>query len=375
MNLQNKDIQQIKPHTKHKIKLITKYVEHWLEVASNTSFTKSICFIDGMCNAGIYSDGTLGTSTEVLKLFVKFSKIFPKIEYKLFCNDINKKRIEILKEVLKEYVPEYEERKNIKVYINNIDINIYILELLKKEDEFNFSANAFTLLFLDPYNFGTIELNNVMKFLKKYRAELMYNYFISDVRRNSKNEIALNKQSEIIRSMKGLDGYNGTLKSEEIKTIISNNLKNTKTKFLFTYQFRISTNVEIYNIMFASPSIKGIEEFKKVLWDLFNGDDSNYKLLKAEKIKNNQLTFFDNNFIKNANLQRYAEEAQFKLIEKYSNQEVSFLNIKEYLICNTMLKSTDIINNVIKPLIMSGRIEKKNVLGKRNYKNDKYFVK
>ena len=113
INLNNKNIQDIRGHTKHKIKLVKNYVKRWLEVASNAKITKSVCFIDGMCNAGIYSDGTLGTATEVLKLFVEFAKAFPNIQYNLFCNDIDTERIKILQEVF-AIKTDYKQCDNIK---------------------------------------------------------------------------------------------------------------------------------------------------------------------------------------------------------------------------------------------------------------------
>ena len=372
INLDNTNIQEIKGHTKHKIALVVKYVENWLEVASNRKNTKSVCFIDGMCNAGIYSDGTLGTSTEVLKLFTKFAKMFPNINYYLFCNDIDSKRIEILRKVL-ELKTNYKEFTNIKIFISNEDVNNYILNLLKKEEYFNYDAQAFTLLFLDPYNFGTIELKNVKLFLKKYYAELMYNFFISDIKRNANNEIAINKKDSIKESMIGLDGYNGELDYDLIKQIIIKNIQQTKTKKYFSYQFKICTNVEIYNIMFFSPQIDGIKKLKDVLWEIFDGDSNNYRLLKEERNLNNQITLFDDTYIRNDNLSSYLEEAKRKLIKYFYKQEVTYKEIEDYLLCNTMLKSTHIINHLIKPLINNKEIIKRNYSSKSDYKNDKYF--
>ncbi len=372
INLDDINIQKIKGHTKHKIALVVKYIENWLEVASNNSKTKKICFIDGMCNAGIYSDGTLGTSTEVLKLFVKFANMFPNIDYYLFCNDINTNRVEILKNIF-ELKTDYKERPNIKVFISNKDINEYLLELLKKEEYFNYDAQAFTLVFLDPYNFGTVNLKNVKLFLNKYYAELMYNFFLSDIKRNANNKLAIDKKEMIKESMRGLTGYNGELDYDVIKQIIINNLKQTKAKKFFTYQFKISTNVEIYNIMFFSHKIDGIRKLKNVLWEIFDGDCNNYRLLKEQYNPNNQITLFDDNFIKKDNLYWYSEEAKQKIKEKFSKKEVTYKEIEDYLLCNTMLKTTHIISNLLKPMIKNGDIIKRNYSTKNDYKKDKYY--
>lgn len=261
----------------------------------------------------------------------------------------------------------------LRILIDNKDVNDYILDLLKKEQYFNYNAGAFTLLFLDPYNFGTIKLKNVMLFLKKYYSELMYNFFSSDIKRNAKNEMAIDKKQEIIESMKGLKGYNNELDSNKIKQIIIKNITETNKRNCFTYQFKISTNVEIYNIIYASQKTEGIKKLKETLWDVFKGDYNNYRLLKEENSSTEQITFFDDKFIERDNLNLYSKEAIDMLKEEYCGQEVLYNEIEEFLICNTLLKATHIIDNVLKPMIKEGSITKRNIRGNRNYKDDKYF--
>ena len=75
-----------KSQTTYKIKYVSKYVEKWLFVMSNIGDVKNINFIDCMCNAGIYTDGELGTAIRVLQLFNKFAiqhpdKTFNLIQY------------------------------------------------------------------------------------------------------------------------------------------------------------------------------------------------------------------------------------------------------------------------------------------------------
>ena len=77
-------LDSVYPHTEYKIKYIKAYVEKWLEVAANYEKTKNINFIDCMCNAGIYANNILGTSTEVLLLFTKIASSFPHIQFNLF---------------------------------------------------------------------------------------------------------------------------------------------------------------------------------------------------------------------------------------------------------------------------------------------------
>ena len=370
IDLNARCIQEIKGHTKHKILLVSKYVEKWLGIASNAKVTKSVCFIDGMCNAGIYKDGTLGTSTEVLKLFIKYAKLFPNIQYNLFCNDIDIERINMIKDVFKEY-SEYEDYENINIYTYNYDVNDFIQKLLEMNYFFNYEAGAFTLLFLDPYNFGVIKLQNVINFLNTYYSELMYNYFSSDILRNASNAFAIEKQKMMIESMQGLNGYNNELNPNTIKEIIIDNFK-LAGKRCFNYQFNISSNVELYNIIYATQKDIGIEKLKETLWELFDGDSNNYRTLKIEK-NNSQFTLFDEDYRRKENIDILSEETICRLYERYKGKEIPYYEIYDYVLYNTMLKGSHIIKHVLNPMIENGMVEKRNKKGKRNYKDDFYI--
>ena len=89
-----------KEQTNYKIKYIVEYIRLWLIVSCERKDIENINFIDSMANAGIYADGDLGTPTEVFLLFQRFSKNNPNKQFNLFFNDKDKKRIEILEEVI-----------------------------------------------------------------------------------------------------------------------------------------------------------------------------------------------------------------------------------------------------------------------------------
>ena len=67
-------LQPKKEQTEYKIKYVREYVLYWLKVSANRTNIKNINFIDCMCNAGIYKDGDLCTSIEVLQLFILEAK-------------------------------------------------------------------------------------------------------------------------------------------------------------------------------------------------------------------------------------------------------------------------------------------------------------
>ena len=360
-------LDKIYPHTEYKIKYIKAYVKMWLEVAANYQKTKNINFIDCMCNAGIYKDGILGTSTEVLRMFVEIAPNFPNIKFNLFVNDINKDRIEIIKNVFSIYT-KYNTISNIEIYYSNKDVNEYLDEITKMKNIFDFYAQAFTILFVDPYRFGDVKITSLNKFLSNYRSELIYNYFISDYRRNINNSYAENKQQMMIESMDGVEGYNKDMDANQVLTLLQNNFKKTKIEYTFAYPFHITNNAQLYYIIYGTPHIKGLEKIKKCIWDVFDGNPKH-----RTKKETQQITLFTSEFQKNSNEYIYSEEAKEKIIDEFKGSTKTYQEIEEYVISNTMLNDSQIINNILRPLIKESKIKKCNFKGSKNYKNDNYI--
>ena len=104
--------------------------------------------------------------------------------------------------------------------------------------------------------------------------------------------------------------------------------------------------------------------------EIFSGD----QYYKSPKISKGQISLFNDVEIEKINVQNYAVEASELLLEKYENQIVSYKEIQEFILENTMLKNSHIINGLLKPLIIEGKIIKKVPSGKReNNYTDSYY--
>ena len=247
-------------------------------------------------------------------------------------------------------------------------------EIIQYDEIFNFDAQAFTLLFVDPYRFGDVRIISLNKFLVKYRSELIYNYFISDYRRNINNPSAENKQEMMINSMKGVEGYTKDMTADQLLKLLQTNfVKKTKIGFTFAYPFRISTNAELYYIIYATPDIKGLELLKKCIWDVFNGNPNHRNPTSKQKRESSQMTLFTDDYQKMSNVDTYSEEAKDRIINEFKGTERTYEEIKEYVISNTMLNASQIINNILKPLIKDKKVKKCNLKGNINYKDDNYI--
>lgn len=361
LKLQQDEITNI---TKHKIDYVSNYVDNWLYIIGSNQKCSIINFIDCMCNAGIYKDGTLTTSMRVLKLFVGHARVNPDKKYNLFLNDYDADRVDVILEL--SNIINDEKLSNMKVHTACMDVNSYFDFIKEKySNYFNYGSNS--ILFVDPYNFGTVKIKRMKEFVEAHYSELIFNYFSSDYKRNIRNESALQKIERIKESMSGVPGYKEFMDEIEVMELIQNYLKESRLKYSFAYQFRNSRNVPLYSIIYATPHWRGLEEIKESFWKIFDGnlfytnDDSNI----------NQISLFDE---KEINEESYLLEAQELVCRFFNNQKVSYDKILIFVLEHTMLRTGQLIRGVINPLIDDGKIIKQNVSGKRNYKNDLFYI-
>lgn len=348
--------------TTYKIKYVTSYVKNWLRVMSNAKYTQNLNFIDCMCNAGIYKDGDFCTAVCVLKMFKDFAESFPNKNYCLYINDKSCERLKVFKDIV-ELIFDNKLPENIKLYSNNEDVNNYINILTTNDSLFSY-PNA-TILFVDPYDFGTVHIPTLRRFAEKYYCEIIFNVFTSDFVRN--------KMDKRIKTAIDNEQINIKTKEELVNYIISQ-LKVNKMQYSFQYEFRIATNVELYQIMFLTPSPKGLDELKNALWDTFKGLSfhRNHKQTNDTML---QMSMFSENDEIEERLRHYVNEAKSLLKHNYKNTELSYKQICDIILPVTMLKSTHIINALLKPAIEGGEILKLNrTTIKTNYKDDFYKI-
>lgn len=350
-----------KEQTTYKIKYVSQYVEKWLFVVTSIDNVKNINFIDCMCNAGVYKDGDIGTSLAVLRLFKEFAPKHPDKEFYLILNDINQKRINVLIEVVKNYIGVNSTNIHIQTY--NEDVNNFLLNDSVFSKYFNCYPNiASNIIFVDPYNFCTVKISSLEHFLTKFYCELIFNIFTNDyVRNQEKDKMQAYCQSE---------GIPFVSKDEMVK-LIAKRLKIGHIKYSFSYEFKIVTNTELYQIMFCTPNIRGLEKLKETLWDTFDGKEFH----RNGTVNDSQMSLFTKDEEKDWRVESYSVTAREALVDSFSGQILTYSNIEEFVIENTMLNGNQIIKNVIKPLISEGKIVKLGIVQRKsNYKSDKYQI-
>lgn len=356
LGIKQKCLDEAKQQTQYKIKYVKEYVREWLYVAANMD-NKNIIFIDAMANAGIYKDGTLGTPIEVLMLFREFANQHKDKLFYLLLNDTNKDRLET-EEKLIEYFMDDSRPANIIVQLRD-DVNDY-LENYQMFDQIIGWNRSMCVLFVDPYNFRTVKINRIQKFVERYYCEVLFNVFTSDRVRNEDDSQIQECLGDIVIPT-GKDTIN----------VIANALKTGSIKFAFSYAFRIKTNVELYQIMFLTPNKRGLEKLKDAMWTVFDGA----KYYRNTDTTPAQMSLFEPKELQLYAIQEYASDAQGLLLEAFNGSGYTFEEIELFIIQNTMLRSSHVIKSVIKPLMDTGRVIKEGHVNGRNYKADKYTIK
>jgi hypothetical protein len=355
IGINTKCLDKKKQQTDYKIKYIKEYVVGWVSVSANRPKVNKINFIDCMCNAGVYQDGDLCTSMEVLKVFLDIAPKYPGKDFNLFLNDLESSKIDAIKQVIGYLMPIA--TKNIHVFISQKDVNLYLNRLTLHDKMFKY--NCATVLYVDPYDFGTVHIKEVRSFVEKFYCELIFNFFISDYVRNGIDE-------RIKKCIDSSDVHN----KDDLINYITSQLKVGSMKFLFSYKFKTLKNTELYQIIFVTPNKRGLEVLKDALWVVFNG-----QFFHRNSNSSDQMSFFTLDNEKAWLLELHSREAKKILLDNFNSKCMSYEEIEMFLIENSMLSSSQIIDNVLKPLIASKQIVKKDLVQRKsNYKNDSYEI-
>lgn len=349
--------------TTYKIKYVTRYVRQWALIEVNRKEIQQINFIDCMCNAGVYKDGDACTALEVIGIFNELAKQFPSKRFVVYLNDINSKRIDNFNKIYQKHIAP-QKSLNLLVYLKDKDVNDYLDMIIASSQNKQglFAYGKCNLIYVDPYNFGTVQISKLHNILEKNYCELLFNLFTSDYVRNIAKDTG--------RIQKCLGGFKPATKDEFINYVV-NELRVGHIQYTFAYSFHTVKNVELYQILYATPNIRGLEVLKDSLWDVFDGEE--FHRNHAPKISDvEQISMFDDEDPKEQRLREYAQEARRIICEEFKGQIVEYAVIEQKILEETMLKDSQIIEPVLKPLIDEEKIRKCNNVRKTNFKKDSY---
>jgi len=280
-----------KPHTIKKFELISRYVYDWAHKILGYSKSKGVIYIDCMSNCGMYYDeqGKLieGTAIRVVKLLDEIISQYPGKKAILYFNDINKARVEKLKEFINSA-----NCKNVETYYNVGDGNQFLHSL--NVGRFSFFN---TLMVYDPYN-ANIDWNAIAPYLNIW-GEVIINHIISDTVRGShvaQKSSAISKYQDTyqksIDEIVALGCDRKKLDQIVVDIIKEQTIESKRERFIASFPFFNRNNGQVYNLIHCCGNIEGLKLYKKVAWQTFGGKSS---LKNTHGIENQLCLGFDDN--------------------------------------------------------------------------------
>lgn len=277
-------------HTKLKFKLVAKYVASWIQKLMNYDRCSQVYYIDCMCNSGEYSsengERISGTPIEVTKILLDAALKYPNKKITIVFNDKQENKINHLKSLIErikenlKIVPE-----NLEIEYFNSDANELLLHLASKIYNEPF---CHSLLFYDPYQ-ADIHWNALKPFLNRW-GEVIINHMVMDANRGikiAKSDEAVDKYEQTyIMKLEELLSFNGNKKLLErrVEDIIRMLHEGKRPYYIAAFPFFNRRNGLLFNLIFCSSSIDGLNLFKTTAWQTFGGRSST-------KRKNGEGTF------------------------------------------------------------------------------------
>ena len=93
----------------------------------------------------------------------------------VYLNDIDKERIKIFDKIYQKYILP-QKSSNLRVHSKNKDVNDY-LDMIAADSQNKqglFAYGKCNLIYVDPYNFGTVQISKLHAILENNYCELLF---------------------------------------------------------------------------------------------------------------------------------------------------------------------------------------------------------
>lgn len=264
-------------HSKAKIKLLSLYMDRYLNILNQSRYTSDIHIYDMFCGEGIYEDGGEGSPVIFLK---KTKEIFyqskgkEKMPTRFHChfNDIDESKLEKLKSII-----ETKSLYNLKVGSLEITAKDYRQILAETIDELETLKQKKAFIFIDPYGYKNIKAEDIRKLLKSENSEVllflptqfMFRFEKKNTPESLKRFISeLVPEEEWPRSQTGLDFIENLL--DKFRDFLGEDY--------FVDSFIIARDVNQYFcLLFFTSHIRGFEKMLEAKWKIDKEEGRGWK--------------------------------------------------------------------------------------------------
>ncbi|MBL7148401.1 MAG: three-Cys-motif partner protein TcmP [Nanoarchaeota archaeon] len=256
----------ISPHTEMKHFILKKYLGAWLPIISRSN--KRVIFIDGFAGPGEYKEGNDGSPIIALKALIDH-KLELLSEFIFIFIEKEKDRCTHLEQVISKI--NKPEKANIKFNVKCGEFRDVITKIL---DDLDGKRMAPTFLFIDPFGFSGVPMEQIKRFMKNKKCEVLITFMLDEMIRfcnlpqNDKNLTELFGSEEWKRITN-----DSNLSSEErslgLHNLYLNQLKNVSDiTFVRSFKMINQFNKTDYFLFFGTNSLLGLEKMKEAMWSV-----------------------------------------------------------------------------------------------------------
>lgn len=266
-------------HSKAKIKLLSKYLEKYLNIISNDGFTKKISVFDLFCGEGIYDNDGEGSPIAILRILKELhfvnkakNKNIPLID--LLFNDIDEFKIQKLKAIIEERKLYYESFGKLnfrsKDYKQILDGLSNYIQSFKNEKAF---------IFIDPYGYKEIRASEIKRLLQSKKSEVLL-FLPTQFMYRFDEKGTPQALIEILEELVDLKDWKPNNSVYSFIEQFKNALKGYLANDFFVDTFTIKKDeATVFCLYFFSSHIRGFEKMLETKWeiDADEGKGWNYK--------------------------------------------------------------------------------------------------
>lgn len=259
------------PHTIAKIKILRGYLAAWFPILGRGSFAGDLCYIDGFCGPGQYTNYQSGSPLCALEVAAetieKLGNNWNINKISFFFFDDNENRISYLENLIQPY------RSNPKFEITTLNLTFEKgVEYIKKVFPGVFTSGSPLFAFIDPFGATGVPFEIIENLLLLPRSEILLNLDADGIARIQKAGKD-SKNKENLLSIFGDDTTAAKLTESEFNRLCIQVLnvyraklrKIPKVKYTYPFEMRSDNDALNYFLLFASQHPLGLEKMKEAM--------------------------------------------------------------------------------------------------------------
>jgi three-Cys-motif partner protein len=322
-------------HSEAKVRLLSKYLDRYLNVISNDGFTKKIYVFDLFCGEGLYENGGKGSPLIILDNLSNLHKInsgnikqIPPID--IFFNDLKEEKTAKVKSVVERENLHNEKHGKLRYTNKNYqEIIPKLIDFTKRiKDE-----KAF--VFIDPYGYKEIRASEIKALLNTKKTEVLLFLPTQFMYRFDEK----GTPESLIELLDDLVNYENWKPTDSVIQFISqfkDAFKQNLGADFFVDTFTIQKDAKtVFCLFFFSSHIRGFEKMLEAKWEIDSEEGKGWKYektgnlfaeFKMNPLEDSLLNFLANSSRNNKEIYNFTLHSGF--LPKHANEVLSSLQEK-----------------------------------------------